>query len=44
MKKVWKRPELEVLNVRMTMAGPGLTIADAVQPDPDEPDTVHHDS
>jgi hypothetical protein len=37
MKKVWNKPELEVLNVNMTMAGPGHKIPDAVQPDPDDP-------
>jgi hypothetical protein len=42
MKKTWKRPELEILNINMTMAGPGFTIPDAVQDDVDE--TVHHDS
>ncbi|KAB7708154.1 paeninodin family lasso peptide [Bacillus aerolatus] len=44
MKKVWKKPELEVLNVGMTMAGPGNKTPDAVQPDPDAPlfDVVHY--
>lgn len=40
MKKEWKKPELEVLNVNMTMAGPGLRTPDAVQPDPSE--VVHY--
>jgi hypothetical protein len=40
MKKIWQKPELEVLNVAMTMAGPGLKTPDGVQPDPDE--TVHY--
>jgi hypothetical protein len=40
--KKWEKPELEVLNVRMTMAGPGKTVPDAVQPDPDE--HVHYES
>ncbi|EIT86520.1 hypothetical protein A374_03079 [Fictibacillus macauensis ZFHKF-1] len=40
MKKEWNTPVLEVLDVNMTMAGPGLRIADAVQPDEDE--TVHY--
>ncbi|WHY96082.1 paeninodin family lasso peptide [Peribacillus simplex] len=40
MKKAWQKPELEVLNVNMTMAGPGITTPDAVQPDIDE--TVHY--
>lgn len=28
MKKMWKKPELEVLDIRMTMNGPGNAIAD----------------
>lgn len=36
MKQSWKSPELEVLDVAMTMAGPGRAIPDAVQPDEDE--------
>lgn len=36
MKKEWSVPTLEVLNVNMTMAGPGSAIPDAFQPDPDE--------
>ena len=40
MKKEWEAPELEVLSVSQTMAGPGSTIPDGVQPDPDE--TVHY--
>ena len=28
MKKTWKMPELEVLDIRMTMNGPGNAIAD----------------
>jgi hypothetical protein len=39
-KKEWKGLELEVLNVNMTMAGPGIKTPDAVQPDVDE--TVHY--
>lgn len=35
-KKAWQQPALEVLNVSMTMAGPGLKTPDAVQPDVDE--------
>lgn len=42
MKKEWKKPVVEILNINMTMAGPGLTIPDLVQNDPDE--TMHHDS
>lgn len=40
MKKEYSKPALEVLDVKMTMAGPGLTIADSFQADPDE--IVHH--
>lgn len=40
MKMQWQRPELEVLSIGMTMAGPGLTIADLEQTDPDE--LVHY--
>lgn len=36
MKKEWKTPELQVLNVSMTMAGPGIKTPDASQPDVDE--------
>jgi hypothetical protein len=39
-KKEWQAPELEVLDVRMTAAGPGIAKPDAVQPDDDEP--VHY--
>ncbi|WP_062109501.1 paeninodin family lasso peptide [Bacillus niameyensis] len=44
MKKNWLKPELEVLNVTMTMAGPGIKTPDAVQPDPDanDHDVVHY--
>jgi hypothetical protein len=40
MKMEWKKPVLEVLDVNMTMAGPGIATPDAVQPDPDE--DVHY--
>lgn len=40
MKKEWSVPALEVLDMNMTMAGPGNTIPDGVQPDPDE--TIHY--
>ena len=36
MKMEWKQPVLEELNVSLTMAGPGLTIEDLEQNDPDE--------
>jgi hypothetical protein len=38
MKKAWQQPALEVLSVNMTMAGPGIRVPDAVQPDPDAND------
>jgi hypothetical protein len=41
-KKQWEKPEVEVLDVNETMAGPGFTIPDATQPDPDE--TIHYQS
>lgn len=40
MKNAWVAPELEVLDVSMTMAGPGRSTPDAVQPDEDE--VVHY--
>jgi hypothetical protein len=40
MKKKWEKPILEVLDVNMTMAGPGLKTPDAVQPDTDE--SIHY--
>ncbi|SCN07069.1 Uncharacterized protein BCINRASA_04226 [Bacillus wiedmannii] len=40
MKKDWTIPTLEVLDINMTMAGPGLKTPDAVQPDVDE--VVHY--
>jgi hypothetical protein len=40
MKKVWETPELKVLNINMTMAGPGIKTPDGVQPDPTE--MIHH--
>ncbi|MHA6533901.1 paeninodin family lasso peptide [Paenibacillus sp. BAC0078] len=36
MKKEYSKPELEVLDVKMTMAGPGVAIVDSFQDDPDE--------
>ncbi|WP_191565590.1 paeninodin family lasso peptide [Metabacillus idriensis] len=36
MKKQWETPELEVLDINMTMAGPGIKTPDGVQPDPTE--------
>lgn len=40
MKKEWQTPELDILSVTMTMAGPGIALADDFQADPDE--TVHY--
>ncbi|WP_139343020.1 paeninodin family lasso peptide [Fictibacillus arsenicus] len=40
MKKVWQEPILEVLDINLTMAGPGIKTPDAVQPDVDE--VVHY--
>ncbi|MBT2616223.1 MULTISPECIES: paeninodin family lasso peptide [Bacillaceae] len=37
MKKEWEKPKLEILNVNLTMAGPGRRLPDAIQPDPDDP-------
>lgn len=34
-KKLWENPTLEVLELKMTMAGPGIAHPDAFQPDPD---------
>ncbi|REK52707.1 MAG: hypothetical protein C6W55_15415 [Thermobacillus sp.] len=39
-KKEWQAPELEVLDVRLTAAGPGKAKPDGVQPDEDE--EVHY--
>lgn len=39
-KKTWQQPALEVLNVNMTMAGPGIRTPDDIQPDPEE--LIHH--
>ena len=43
-KREWNTPTLEVLDVKMTMAGPGIRTPDAVQPDPDAnaADVVHY--
>lgn len=40
MKKEWQNPVLEVLDINMTMAGPGKRYKDADQTDPDE--DVHY--
>jgi hypothetical protein len=39
-KKQWENPTFEVLDVKMTMAGPGIHLPDGVQPDPTE--VIHH--
>lgn len=36
MKKEWKAPVLEVLDVKMTMQGPGIRDVDATYEDEDE--------
>jgi len=44
-KKGWQQPTLEVLDVNKTMAGPGIAVPDAVQPDqptPDPDEMLHH--
>ena len=40
--KAWKKPELEVLDIKMTMAGPGLRYEDVEQNDPDAEDADHY--
>lgn len=42
MKMEWKKPTLEILNVKMTEAGPGLRYVDEVYSDPDEKGALHH--
>jgi hypothetical protein len=42
MKKTWLKPELEVLPINMTMAGPGLRYEDTEQNDPDPQDADHY--
>jgi hypothetical protein len=39
MNKEWKKPTLEVLDVKMTFAGPGFTIPDSYD---DDEATQHH--
>ncbi|WNB92447.1 paeninodin family lasso peptide [Bacillus sp. NEB1478] len=41
MKKEWKAPELEVLNINMTMNGPGIRDVDATYEDEDEIVQLH---
>ena len=42
LKKEWQKPELEVLNISMTMAGPGVRFVDAIYTDPDETAMLRH--
>lgn len=42
MKRNWEKPSLEILDVKMTMAGPGLRYVDTEQNDPDEQDADHY--
>ncbi|MGG0492196.1 paeninodin family lasso peptide [Priestia aryabhattai] len=41
MKKVWEAPTVEVLDISMTMMGPGKTIVDATYTDDDETVVLH---
>lgn len=42
MKKVWQKPSLEILDINMTMAGPGLRITDDYQDDPEHEEADHY--
>ena len=42
MKRNWEKPSLETLDVKMTMAGPGLRYVDNEQNDPDPEDADHY--
>ncbi|MFZ3171997.1 MAG: paeninodin family lasso peptide [Carboxydocellales bacterium] len=42
MKKEWQKPELAVLNISMTMAGPGIRYNDATYTDFDEEVHLNH--
>ncbi|MGV3466512.1 MAG: paeninodin family lasso peptide [Heyndrickxia sp.] len=42
MKKKWQVPHLEVLDIKMTMAGPGIKIVDDYQDDPDHEEADHY--
>lgn len=35
-KKAWETPILDILDINLTMAGPGTLKPDAIQSDPDE--------
>jgi hypothetical protein len=41
MKKNWVEPKLEVLNINMTMQGPGIRDVDLVFEDEDEKGALH---
>lgn len=41
MKKEWKMPSLEVLNIKMTMQGPGIRDVDMTFEDEDEKGFLH---
>lgn len=42
MKKHWQAPELEVLDLSMTMAGPGFRTPDELNDDPDHEEADHY--
>lgn len=42
MKREWKKPTLEVLNIKMTMQGPGVRDVDEMYEDEDEVGFLHH--
>ena len=42
MKKEWNKPELEILDVNMTMQGPGLRYVDKEYQDQDEKGALHY--
>ncbi|MDM5190848.1 paeninodin family lasso peptide [Bacillus sp. DX4.1] len=42
MKQTWQPPVLEVLDINMTMAGPGLSKVDQVFEDEDEEGALHY--
>ncbi|WP_034765877.1 paeninodin family lasso peptide [Rossellomorea vietnamensis] len=42
MKKIWEEPKLKVLNVNLTMAGPGIRDVDESYEDEDEQGFLHH--
>jgi hypothetical protein len=42
MRKTWEKPDLEILPIDMTMAGPGLRYVDEHQNDPDDEDADHY--